>query len=96
MRDFSPSVVNGLFFERLSFGLVPMSIMGVRIVPPQTYSGSNVAIGEPTASQNAHCTHKFGCSRPLQYMVHCHRVPPSNMWTPLLFTIHCHDAQMIM
>ena len=44
MRDFSPSVVNGLFFERLSFGLVPMSIMGVRIVP-QTYSGSNVAIG---------------------------------------------------
>ncbi len=52
MRDFSPSVVNGLFFERLSFGLVPMSIMGVRIVPPQTHSGSNVAIGE-----SAHCTH---------------------------------------
>ena len=45
MRDYSPSVVNGLFFERLSFGLVPMSIMGVRIVP-QTYSGQNVAIGE--------------------------------------------------
>ncbi|CAL5228044.1 g11108 [Coccomyxa viridis] len=44
MRDFSPSVVNGLFFERLSFGLVPMSIMGVRIAPPQTSSGSNVAI----------------------------------------------------
>ena len=56
MRDFSPSVVNGLFFERLSFGLVPMSIMGVRIVPPQTYSGSNVAIGEAAAPQNAHGT----------------------------------------
>ena len=45
MRDFSPSAVNGLYFERLSFGLVPMSIMGVRIVP-QTYSGQNVAIGK--------------------------------------------------
>ena len=44
MRDFSPSVVNGLYFERLSFGLVPMSIMGVRIVP-QSHSGQNVAIG---------------------------------------------------
>lgn len=44
MRDFSPSVVNGLYFERLSFGLVPMSVMGVRIVPP-TYTGQNVAIG---------------------------------------------------
>ncbi|CAK0771570.1 hypothetical protein CVIRNUC_003873 [Coccomyxa viridis] len=43
MRDFSPSVVNGLYFERLSFGLVPMSIMGVRIVP-QSHSGQNVAI----------------------------------------------------
>lgn len=46
MRDYSPSVVNGLYFERLSFGLVPMSIMGVRIVP-QTYSGQNVSIGAP-------------------------------------------------
>lgn len=53
MRDFSPSVVNGLFFERLSFGLVPMSIMGVRIVPLQAYSGSNVAIGEAAAPQKA-------------------------------------------
>ena len=50
MRDFSPSAVNGLYFERLSFGLVPMSIMGVRIVP-QTYSGQNVAIGECLQSQ---------------------------------------------
>ncbi|CAL8462063.1 g1594 [Coccomyxa elongata] len=33
MRDFSPAVVSGMYFERLSFGLVPMSILGVRIVP---------------------------------------------------------------
>ncbi len=56
MRDFSPSVVNGLFFERLSFGLVPMSIMGVRIAPPQTSSGSNVAIGAPAAPENTEHT----------------------------------------
>ena len=50
MRGFSPSPVNGLSFERLPFGIVSMSIMGVRIVP-QTHSGQNVAIGEPLQSQ---------------------------------------------
>lgn len=54
MRDFSPSVVNGLYFERLSFGLVPMSIMGVRIVP-QSHSGQNVAIGATALPDNVCC-----------------------------------------
>jgi hypothetical protein len=47
LRDFSPSVVSGMFFERLSFGLVPMSILGVRIVP-SLHSSQHVAIGELT------------------------------------------------
>ena len=49
MRDFSPAVVSGMYFERLSFGLVPMSILGVRIVP-SLHSNQHVAIGTMTPS----------------------------------------------
>lgn len=44
MRDFSPAVVSGMYFERLSFGLVPMSILGVRIVP-SFHANQHVSIG---------------------------------------------------
>lgn len=49
MRDFSPAVVSGMYFERLSFGLVPMSILGVRIVP-SFHANQHVSIGECPAS----------------------------------------------
>ncbi len=44
MRDFSPAVVSGMYFERLSFGLVPMSILGVRSVP-SFHANQHVSIG---------------------------------------------------
>lgn len=58
MRDFSPAVVSGMYFERLSFGLVPMSILGVRIVP-SFHANQHVAIGK---HQENHLTiYLVGC-----------------------------------
>ena len=46
LKDNLPSVVSGMYFERLSFGLVPMAILGVRSVPSYT-SNHHIAIGGP-------------------------------------------------
>jgi hypothetical protein len=44
LKDNLPSVVSGMYFERLSFGLVPMSILGVRSVPSY-HTDQHIAIG---------------------------------------------------
>lgn len=43
MRYHSPSVIGGLSFERLSFGHLPISILGVRHVP--SWNADNLGIG---------------------------------------------------
>ena len=43
MRAQSPSMIGGLSFERLSFGHLPISILGVRHVP--SWNADNLGIG---------------------------------------------------
>lgn len=46
MRECAPSMVQGLYFERLSFGLARPSILGVRSVP--SWNAEHLAIGAAT------------------------------------------------
>ncbi len=43
MRECAPAMVQGLYFERLSFGLARPSILGVRSVP--SWNAEHLAIG---------------------------------------------------
>lgn len=51
MRAQSPTMIGGLSFERLSFGHLPMSILGVRHVP--SWNADNLGIGVPISLSHA-------------------------------------------
>ena len=51
MRECAPSMVQGLYFERLSFGLARPSILGVRSVP--SWNAEHLAIGAAVQARDA-------------------------------------------
>ena len=57
LKDNLPSVASGMYFERLSFGLVPMSILGVRSVPSYN-TDQHIAIGATKLFRQRACALK--------------------------------------